>query len=108
MDVTFSETEIYFSQPISTSPLPRESVGEELNWITILPDSAIESVLPSTEQVEVVEPSAIGGESLEPLTKVSVNTPVSTPAISSAITPYSLPIVSTHDSSSATEVSVAT
>ncbi|KAK1560308.1 hypothetical protein Q3G72_025037 [Acer saccharum] len=89
--------------PVSTSPLPRESVGEELNWVTILLDSMVESMLPYIEQVKVDEPSDIGEESLEPIIGVSVTveldisispntlgTPISPLAILAAITPPSM------------------
>ncbi|KAI9153811.1 hypothetical protein LWI28_016863 [Acer negundo] len=93
----FSILTYYNHQYVSTSPLPRKSVGEELNWTTILLDSTVEYVLPSIEHVEVDEPSDIGAESLEPIIGVSVtvepdiSVSPSTPVVPSCSDRYQLP-----------------
>ncbi|KAH7569507.1 hypothetical protein JRO89_XS06G0175900 [Xanthoceras sorbifolium] len=81
----------------------------QIGGIALLNASLVKDVIIVTRnKVEVFELSALLGESLEPITEVPVITPVSTPAISSATTPPSIRIVSTHDSSPAPEVLVAT
>lgn len=47
MDVTFSEAEMYFSRPTSTSSLQGEMSVEEPNWMIVLPD--VNMAFPSQE-----------------------------------------------------------
>ena len=106
MDVTFSETEMYFSSLTSTSSLQGETYSEEMNWMVVLPDVVLTSKKPSiidfpTQEFSTSTCSAqelSAGKGSISATQYDTTWPL---APQNLARPPSAPIIPTNDSSAA-------
>ncbi|RDX81633.1 hypothetical protein CR513_37666, partial [Mucuna pruriens] len=93
MDVTFSETEMYFSSHPSTSTLQGETYSEEMNWMVVLPDVVMTSKNPSNMGIGSAQELFAGIGS-----RPQCDTTTSSLAPQSPTRSPSTPIVPTNDS----------